>query len=146
MVRERNAVLLLHAKDADREPPDGARDPIAIGVERRVVGRADVGDHVHFHAVDDVMEIFAPQAEILDRRSEPPRARDRLARVERVDVGAPAVELTSTWVARTARVRNVVDLPAKGIDLEHGFALRARQYAHRIVERAARRPLGRRRV
>ncbi len=64
MMRERDAVLLLHAEDADREPPDRARDPIAIGVERRVVGRADVGDHVHFHAVDDGMEILAPEPEI----------------------------------------------------------------------------------
>jgi len=66
--------------------------------------------------------------------------------IERVDVGAPAVELLEALAARTARVGDVVDLAAKGIDFEHGLALRARQNAHRVVKRAARRPLGRSRV
>ncbi len=44
------------------------------------------------------------------------------------------------------RVGDVVDLPAERIDLEHRVALRARQDAHRRVERAAGGALGRSRV
>ena len=61
MVRQRDAVRLVHAEDAHRQPADCACDPIAIGVERRLIGCANVGDHVHFHAVDDGMEILAPE-------------------------------------------------------------------------------------
>jgi hypothetical protein len=147
MVRQRDAVALFHPEYAHRQAPDRARDPVAIKLERRLVGRADIADHVHLHPVDDGMEILAPQAEIAHRRLQAADARNRrLAGTERVDVGAPTRQLVPSRAARPARIRDVIDLAAKGIDLEHGLALRARQYAHRIVERAARRPFGRRRV
>src|SRR5262249_4772255 len=123
-----------------------ARDPITISVERRVVRRSNVVDDVHFHSVNDGMEILATEPEIAHRRGETARARDRLARVERIDIGAPALELLPAFGARSPRIRDVVDLAAKGIDFEHRLALRARQYAHRVIERATRRPLGRSRV
>ena len=47
-----------------RQPPDRARDAVAIGIERRPVRRADVRTHVHLHAVDHGLEILAPQARI----------------------------------------------------------------------------------
>ena len=70
MMGERDAGLLLHAEDAHRQPPDRARDAVAIEIELRPVGRADVGDDVHFHAVDDGLEVLAPEPERLDRRRE----------------------------------------------------------------------------
>ncbi len=146
-MRERDAGRLLHAEDAHRQAADRARDAVAIGVEHRVVGRADVGDHVHLHAVDDGVEILALQAEFAHRPRQALQARAGGAPgIDGVDVGAPAVELAAALVARAARIRDVVDLPAERIDLEHRLALRARQDAHRGVERAAGRPLGGRRV
>ena len=68
---------------------------------------------------------------------------DGLAGVERIDIVAPALELLAPFMTGAARIRDIVDLTAKGIDFEHGFALRAGQYAHRVVERATRRPVGR---
>jgi len=37
-------------------------------------------------------------------------------------------------IAPPACIGDVIDLPAEGINLEHGLALRARQNAHRVVE------------
>ena len=51
--------LLVHAEDAHRKPPDGAGDAVAIEIERGEIGRADIGAHVHLHAVDDGEEILA---------------------------------------------------------------------------------------
>src|SRR5260370_25677988 len=146
MVRGRNAVLLFHAEDAHRQPSHRARDPIAIRVQRRLVRRADILEYVHFHSVDDGMEILTTQPEIAHRRDEAARARDRPARVKRIDVGAPALELLAPFATGRARVRDVVDLAAKGIDLEHRLALRTRQYAPRAIALATRPPLGRRPV
>src|SRR5215831_4804684 len=146
MVSERNAVLFFHSEDAHRQATDGARDSIAIHVERRVVGRADILDHVHFHPIDDGVEILAAESKIAHRREQAARAGDGLARTERIDIVAPALELLAPFTTGAARIRDIVDLTAKGIDFEHGLALRARQYAHRVVERATRRPLGRSRV
>src|SRR6516225_3759066 len=82
------------------------------------------------------------QPEIAHRRDQAARAGDRPARVKRIDVGAPALQLLAAFATGRARVRDVVDLAAKGIDLEHRLALRTRQYAHRVIKRATRRPLG----
>ena len=101
-----------------------------------VVRRPKVLDHVHFHSVDDGMEVFAAQAEVVYRRDEPARARSRLARVERIDIGAPALKLLAPFSTRTSRIRDIVDLSAKGIDFKHGRTLRTRQYPHCIIERA----------
>ena len=56
-----------------RQPSDRAGDPVAIEIERGEVGRADVGDDIHLHAVDDGEEILAPQAEVADRPRRKPR-------------------------------------------------------------------------
>src|SRR6266540_3463147 len=143
MVGKRNAILLFHSEDADRQTTDRTRDPIAINVERCLVGRPYVLDHVHFHSIDDGVEILAAESELAYRRKKAVRARDRLARVERIDIGAPALELLAAFITRTARVRDIVDLTAKGINFEHRQALGARQYPHRIIERATRRPFRR---
>ena len=44
MMRERQARLLLHAENAHAEPADRAGDAVAIKIEGRQIGRADVGD------------------------------------------------------------------------------------------------------
>jgi hypothetical protein len=41
------------------------------------------------------------------------RARGRLVGVEAVDIGAPALELLAALAPGAARIRDVVDLPAK---------------------------------
>ena len=60
MMRERDAVVLLHAEHPRRQPPDGAGDAVAIEIKRRPVGRAraDGALDVHLHAVDDGEEIL----------------------------------------------------------------------------------------
>ena len=60
----------LHAEDPHRQPADRAGDAIAIKIERRVVGRADIGDDIHLHAVDHGVEILPAQAELPDRTLE----------------------------------------------------------------------------
>ena len=71
------------AEDMHREAADGAGDPVAIKVERREIGRADILLRVHLHAVDDVEEIALAQLEVLDRRDE--RAGDQVARPAGID-------------------------------------------------------------
>ena len=67
MMRERQAGLARHAEDPHRKPADRAGDAVAIEVERRAIGRADIGDDVHLHAVDDGEEILALEIELLHR-------------------------------------------------------------------------------
>ena len=114
MVRERDAVLLAKPEHPHRQPPDGAGDAIAIEIERRHVGRADVGRHVHLHAVDDGEEILALQAKGLHRADVVPqprrrRARDRAHRYRRAIAGAAA----RRSLARAVGVGDVVDLRQK---------------------------------
>ena len=139
MMRERDAVLLVHAEHADRQPPDRARDAIAIKIERRPVRRADV---------------LRPRPSPCrrSRRENPPcGARNRAPPAPAPAVRAPAVRRRARRSARAIRaspsrrsacgavgIRDVVDQPAERIDLEHRLALRARQNPHRGVERAAR--------
>ena len=82
-------------------------------------------DYVHLHAVDDGVEILAPEPEIAHWRLQAQRARDWLAGIERIDIGAPALESLPALGAGTAGIRDVIDLTAKGVDLEHCLALRA---------------------
>src|SRR5262249_60406115 len=93
--------------------PDRARDPITTSVERRVVRRPNIVAHVHFHSVNDGMEILATEVEIAHRRDQAARAGDRLACVERIDIGTPALELLPAFVAGSPRIRDVVDPAAK---------------------------------
>ncbi len=60
--------IVRHAEHAHRQPPDRAGDAIAVKVERRAVGRTDVGDHIHLHAVDDGNEILALEIECAHRQ------------------------------------------------------------------------------
>ncbi len=80
-------------------------------------------------------------------RARPASRGTLLPRIERVDVGAPAVELRA-GARRAARVESAISstCAAERIDLEHRLALRARQDAHRRVEGAARRALGGRHI
>ena len=125
------------AEHPHRQPPDGAGDAIAIEIERRHVGRADVLRHVHLHAVDDGEEILALQAEGLHRGDVVLQPRRRMALIERVDVVAPLLKRGEPLVARAVGIGDVVDLAAEAVDLEHRLALVVRQDAHRRIERAA---------
>jgi hypothetical protein len=62
----------------------------------------------------------------------------RLAPIERLDIVAPLLQRGQPLRARTIGIGDVIDLPAKAVDLKHRLALRARQNAHRRVERASR--------
>ena len=126
----------LHRKAADR-----AGDAVAVKLERRVVGRADVGDDVHFHAVDDGKESPRAEAESLAPLAPVHAAPTAECRRRSRDVVAPAGKLATRCRARTSTVGNVVDGATERIDFEHGVALRLRQDAHRRVERAAGRAL-----
>ena len=139
MMREQDAVVLRQAEHAHRQPPDRAGDAVAIEVERGKIRRPDVRGHVHFHAVDDGEKILALEAELLHRRSVIAQPGRRLAPIERVDIVAPLLQRGQPLVARAIGIGDVVDLPAKTVDLKHRLALRARQNAHRRVERASRR-------
>src|SRR3954447_10165561 len=57
--------------------------------------------------------------------------------VERVEAPTPLLERRQPLGARDLRVGDVVDMPAKAVDLKHRLALGARQNPHRGVERAA---------
>jgi hypothetical protein len=91
----------------------------------------------HLHAVDDGEEVLALKAERAHRRRAVRKPRRRTAGVQRVDVVAPCLQRGAARLARARRVGDVIDLAAETVDLEHGLALRARQDAHRRVERAA---------
>ena len=60
-----------------------------------------------------------------------------MALIQRVDIVAPLLQRGQPLGARAIGIRDVVDLPAKAVDLEHRLALLARQNAHRRVERTA---------
>src|SRR5947207_1788512 len=83
----------------------GARTAIAVGVERRQIGRADVGDDVHLHAVDDGQKILAREAELPGRIVQAAQTGGRAAVVERGDVLAPLLELGETQIAVPRVVR-----------------------------------------
>ena len=84
---------LLHAEDAHRQTPDRAGHPVAIEIERREIGRADVGVDIHLHAVDHGQEIRLPQAEVADRVLRKLACARRPVGVESGKIGAPPVEL-----------------------------------------------------
>jgi len=121
----------------------GLREIIDAKIEGREIGRADIRQHVHLHAVDDGEEIRTLEPELADRLRQSAQARRRRSAVERVDVAAPLLQLGEPQPALAGIVRDIVDRAAEGVDLEHGVALLSRQDAHRHVERAARRARGR---
>ena len=101
-MRQFTAGRLLHAEDAGRETADRDGDAVAIEAERREIGRADVGDDIHFHAVDHGEEIGLSQAEGLHRSLEEARLASRPAAVERIEVLAP---FRASAAARAGRGR-----------------------------------------
>ena len=148
------AAEMMGERDARRPRPCRTRAPKA-GRPRsrrgRNRGRASAQSGARMSATTSISMPSMTAMEILalaDRMRAPP-AQGRRARggaaaaVERVDIGAPALR-----AARAARSRgpgvvgDVVDRAAERIDLEHRLALRARQDAHRGVERAAGGALG----
>src|ERR1700710_1607288 len=60
-----------------------------------------------------------------------------MALIQRGDVIAPLLECCQPLGPRAVGIRDIVDLPAKTVDLEHRLALVARQDAHRGIERTA---------
>src|SRR5258705_11399529 len=60
-----------------------------------------------------------------------------MALIQRVDIIAPLLERGQPFGPRAVGIGDVVDLPAKAVDLEHRLALVARQDAHRGIERTA---------
>ena len=56
------------AEDRRRQPPYRARDAVAVKVERRAIGRNDWAAKIHFHAVDDCMEILPLDREAREMR------------------------------------------------------------------------------
>ena len=104
MMRERHAVVALHAEHAHRQPPDRARDAVAVEIERGPVRRADVGDDVHLHAVDHGEEILALEIEVAHRLRETGKCCGGCAGVERIDVVAPGCSCARA-AARAGRDR-----------------------------------------
>src|SRR4029079_19591717 len=69
------------------------------------------------------------------------KMRRRLARVDRVDILAPARKLRDTRVARIRIISDIVDRPAERVDFEHRLTLGAGHNAHRSVKLTAGRTL-----
>ena len=106
------------------------------------VGRADVGDDIHLHAVDDGEEILALRGRNRAIARARPAELGGAAGVERVDVVAPLRRAAAMRASRAAvAVGDVVDRAAERIDLEHRLALRARQDAHGRDRTSCRRAL-----
>ena len=63
--------------------------------------------------------------------------RRRMALIQRVDIVAPLLKRGQPLRPRPVGIGDVVDLPAKAVDLKHRLALLARQNAHRRVKRTA---------
>src|SRR6202051_2926702 len=137
MMREQDAVFLRQPEHPHRQPSDRARHAIAIQIQRRQIRGADVLRHIHLHAIDDGEEILAPQVEAPNRGGVIPQRRLRTTLIKPIDVVAPLLQRLEPLVARAVGIGDVVDLPAKAVDLEHRLALLARQNAHRRVERTA---------
>ena len=139
MMRELDAGLLLHAEDPHRQAADGASHAVAVEVERREIGRTDIGLDIHLHAVDHGQEIVLLQAEIAHRALQEGAWPAGTAGVESVEIVAPPS-------ARAARARRAAALPssamsstsaAEHVDREHRLALGRRHDAHGGVEGAA---------
>src|SRR4029077_8240241 len=108
--------IALITEDMDREMADGARDARTIEVERRKVGSANCVARIHFHPVDDGVEIAAAQTIAQHRLTQRPR--DKVARmscVEAVDLLAPGGESCKLVPNRALAVGDVVDLTAERV-------------------------------
>ena len=137
MMREQDAVGLGKPEYPHRQSPDRARHAVAIEIERRKIRTTDILRHVHLHAIDDGQKILALQTEASNRGDVVAQPRRRMALVQRVDIVTPLLQRRQPLRPRPAGIGDVVYLPAKAVDLKHRLALRARQNAHRRVERTA---------
>ena len=137
MMREQDAVVLRQAEHPHRQPSDRAGDAVAIQIERRKVRRPDILRHIHLHAVDDGQEILALEIESPNRGDVVAQPRRRMALIQRVDIVAPLLKRGQPFRPRPVGIGDVVDLPAKAVDLKHRLALLARQNPHRRVKRTA---------
>jgi len=137
-VRERKSSLARHAKYPYRQSADGAGNAVTIKIERGVIGRADIGAHVHLHAVDNGEKILALKIEIPHRAGKPRKPRRRGAGIERGDVAPPSLQCREASLARPGIVGDIVDGAAERIDFKHRLALLARQDAHAGIKRTAR--------
>src|SRR5215470_7894392 len=99
MMRKLETSALFHAENLDRHAPDRARDAVAILVELRKIGRTDVLDDIHFHAVDEVQQIRFPQTVTANDGDEECRSPGRRARKGALDVAAPRVEFGEALLA-----------------------------------------------
>src|SRR5208282_205056 len=90
---QRLARFRRETEDAHGEASNSTRDPVAIKVERRPVGGADVLSGVHRHAVDDGVEILLLQSEAPRRPVEGGETQGRAARKHPGDVSTPTLEL-----------------------------------------------------
>ena len=61
MVGQHFPVGFGQSENAHRQTPHSACHPIAIEIEHLDAGRTDIGACIHFHAVDDGMEIVPQQ-------------------------------------------------------------------------------------
>src|SRR6202171_3505440 len=137
MMREQDTVVPRETKHPHRQASDRAGHPIAVQIERCKIRRPDILRHIHFHAIDDGQKILALQVKSSNRREVIPQARRRTVLVQRVDVVTPLLKRGQPFGPRAIGIGDVVDLPAKAVDLKHRLALLARQNAHRRVERTA---------
>ena len=139
MMRQRVPAFRVESEDAGREPADGARHAIAIKIERRPVGRTQIGVHIHRHAVDHGAEIVAPQTEAADRFFEVGGGGQDLAVEQPVDILAPALQRGMARGTRRVAVGDVVHRAAESVDRVHRVPLGGRQDTHGGIEGAARR-------
>src|SRR6202048_2362629 len=137
MMREQDTVVPRETKHPHRQASDRAGHPIAVQIERCKIRRPDILRHIHFHAIDDGQKTLALQVKSSNRRDVVPQPRRRMALVQRVDIVTPLLKRGQPFGPRTIGIRDVVDLPAKAVDLKHRLALLARQNAHRRVKRTA---------
>ena len=137
MMRQHDAVVPSKTEYPHRQPSDRAGHAVAIQIERGEVRRPDILRHVHFHAVDDSQEILALEIESSNRGDIVPQPRRRTALIQCVDIVTPLLKCCQPFRPRTVGIRDVVDLTAETVDLEHRLALLARQNPHRRVKRTA---------
>src|SRR5436305_1719969 len=93
MMGEQLAGPALKTEYADRETSDRARHAIAVKVEHGKIGRADIFERVHLHAIDDGEKILARQIELAHRPYQAGDFGADLSLVKRVDLVAPFGEL-----------------------------------------------------
>src|SRR5208337_1676992 len=96
---------------------------IAIKIEIDKGGRLDVLPDIHLHAVDDGAEVLGFELEVANGRCEAGKIGAPFAKINRVDIAPPLLQLSQPGICRTLVVGDVVDRPAKRVNLEHRLAL-----------------------